>query len=171
MVSAYVITCCSTADMPYEYFQARQIPFVCFHFHMDGKEYPDDLGQSMSFEEFYSRIAAGAMPTTSQVNVGQFIDFFEPFFQGSKDILHLSLSSGLQVPITLAVWQLRELKSKYPERKIYIVDTLAASSGYGLLVDAGSGFTGSKVSRLIKYISGLKIINSGFIIGSFPPPI
>jgi len=136
MVSAYVITCCSTADMPYEYFQARQIPFVCFHFHMDGKEYPDDLGQSMSFEEFYSRIAAGAMPTTSQVNVGQFIDFFEPFLQEGKDILHLSLSSGLSGAYNSGCMAIEELKSKYPERKIYIVDTLAASSGYGLLVDA-----------------------------------
>ncbi len=74
----YVLTCCSTADMPYEYFKKRNIPFVCFHYNMDGKEYPDDLGgQTMSFEKFYGRIAAGAMPTTSQVNIGgEFIDFF-----------------------------------------------------------------------------------------------
>jgi fatty acid-binding protein DegV len=69
-VSDYVVTCCSTADMPDEYFKKRNIPYVCFHFNMDGKEYPDDLGQTMPFEEFYARIAAGAMPTTSQVNVG-----------------------------------------------------------------------------------------------------
>jgi hypothetical protein len=40
----YLLTCCSTADLPYEYFQKRNIPFVCFHFLLDGKEYPDDLG-------------------------------------------------------------------------------------------------------------------------------
>ena len=90
----YVLTCCSTADMPNEYFQKRDIPFVCFHYNMDGEEYPDDLGQTMSYEEFYARIAAGAMPTTSQVNVGQFMDFFEPFLAEGKDIIHVSLSSA-----------------------------------------------------------------------------
>lgn len=44
---------------------------------MDGKEYPDDLGKSMPFAEFYKRIADGAEPTTSQVNVGQFKEYFQ----------------------------------------------------------------------------------------------
>ena len=77
-MSNYVITCCSTADMPYEFFQKRKIPFVSFHYIMDGKEYPDDLGRTMSFKEFYDRIEAGAMPTTSQVNVDQFMEFLSP---------------------------------------------------------------------------------------------
>ena len=94
-MSDYILTCCSTADMPYEYFNKRNIPFVCFHYNIDGEEYPDDLGQTMSFEEFYGKIASGAMPTTSQVNVGQFINFFEPYLKEGKDILHISLSTGL----------------------------------------------------------------------------
>lgn len=57
----YILTCCSTADMPLEFFESRDIPFVNFHFNMDGEEYPDDLGQTMPFDEFYSRIKAGAM--------------------------------------------------------------------------------------------------------------
>lgn len=131
----YVLTCCSTADLPYEYFQKKNIPFVCFHFNMDGKEYPDDLGQTMSFEEFYRRIAAGAMPTTSQVSVGQFINFFEPFLISGKDILHISLSSGLSGTYNSAIIAREELILKYPDQKILIVDSLGASSGYGLLID------------------------------------
>lgn len=46
---------------------------------MNGKEYADDLGQTIPFEEFYARIAAGAMPTTSQVNAWEYIDFLNPF--------------------------------------------------------------------------------------------
>ena len=65
----YQITCCSTADMPEEFFTRRNIKYACFHFTMDGVQYDDDLGHSMPFDEFYSRISAGAMPTTSQVNV------------------------------------------------------------------------------------------------------
>lgn len=134
-MSDYVLTCCSTADMPYEYFKKRNIPFVCFHYNMDGKEYPDDLGLSMSFEEFYSKIAAGAMPTTSQVNVGQFMDFFEPYLKDGKDILHISLSTGLSGAYNSACMARDELLTKYPDRKILIVDSLGASSGYGLLTD------------------------------------
>lgn len=131
----YVLTCCSTADMPYDYFSKRNIPFVCFHYILDGEEYLDDLGQTISFEEFYSKIAGGAMPTTSQVNVAQYIDFFEPFLKEEKDILHVSFSSGLSGSYNSAAIAREELLSKYPDRKIFIVDSLGASSGYGLLVD------------------------------------
>jgi len=102
---------------------------------MDGKEYPDDLGQTISFEEFYGKIAAGAMPTTSQVNVGQFIGFFEPFLAAGQDILHISLSSGLSGSYNSAMAAREELLLKYPDRKILIVDSLGASSGSGLLTD------------------------------------
>lgn len=134
----YILTCCSTADMPREYFTKRSIPFVCFSFNMDGKEYPDDLGQSMAFEEFYHRIAAGSMPTTSQVNVGQFIGFFEPHLEQGKDILHVTLSTGLSGVHNSACTARNELLSKYPDRRILIVDSLGASSGYGLLMDAAA---------------------------------
>lgn len=135
-MSEYVLTCCSTADMPKEYFEKRGIPFVCFHFNIDGKEYPDDLGQTMSFDEFYSKINSGALPTTSQVSVGQFIIFFEPFLADGKDILHISLSSGLSGSFNSALSAREELIQKYPNRKIFLVDSLGASSGYGLLTDA-----------------------------------
>lgn len=135
-MSDYVITCCSTVDLPLEYMQKRNIPFVCFHFTMNGKEYPDDLGQSISFEKFYSEIAAGALPTTSQVNVNQFLAFFEPFLSDGKDLLHISLSSGLSGSYNSAVLAREQLLKKYPDRTIHIVDSLGASSGYGLLIDA-----------------------------------
>ncbi len=131
----YVLTCCSTADLPKEYFETRKIPYVCFHFTMDGVDYPDDLGQSMPFETFYARIAAGAMPTTSLVNTAQFLAFFEPILKDGKDILHLSFSSGLSGTYAAALLAQEELKERYPERTLTIVDSLGASSGYGLMVD------------------------------------
>lgn len=134
----YVVTCCSTADMPYEYFEKKSIPFICFHYQIDGKEYADDLGQTIPFEEFYARIAAGSMPTTSQVNIGEFMDFFEQFLNDGKDIIHISLSSGLSGSYNSARIAANELLLKYPERKILVVDSLGASSGYGLLIDAAA---------------------------------
>ena len=131
----YVLTCCSTADLSKDYFEKRNIPYVCFHFTMDGVEYFDDLGQSMPFEQFYARIAAGSMPTTSLVNTEQFLAFFEPFLKEGKDILHLTFSSGLSGTYASAILARDELKERYPERKLIVVDSLGASSGYGLMVD------------------------------------
>ncbi|HBE05768.1 MAG TPA: DegV family protein, partial [Firmicutes bacterium] len=85
-MSKFVLTASSTVDLPLEYFEKQKIPYVCFHYMMDGIEYPDDLGQTISFEDFYRKIEAGAMPTTSQVSVGQFIDFCEPFLKEGLDI-------------------------------------------------------------------------------------
>ena len=131
----YCITCCSTADMPLEYFNKNDIPFACFHFQMDGKEYCDDLGKSISFDEFYKRIDNGAMPTTSQVSVGEYIALFEPILKNGKDILHISLSSGISGSINSARLAQGKLLEVYSNRKIIVVDSLAASSGYGMLVD------------------------------------
>lgn len=155
----FILTCCSTADMSHEYFQKRNIPFVSFHFNMDGQEYPDDLGQTMSFEEFYSRIEGGAMPTTSQVNVGQFIDFFEPYLRDSKDILHISLSTGLSGVYNSACIAREELLSRYPERKIMIVDSLGASSGYGLLTDLAADMrdNGATIEDAYTWVEGNKL--------------
>lgn len=134
-MSEYILSCSSTADMPLEYLQKRKIPFICFHFTMDGKEYPDDLGQSMSFDEFFTRIAKGALPTTSQINTTEFIQYFEPFLAKGKDILHISLSSGLSGTYNSAIMAREQLMQKYPGKNIVIIDSLGASSGYGLLVD------------------------------------
>lgn len=135
-MSDYRITCCSTVDLPLEYLNEKDIPFACFHFQMDGRDYPDDLGKSISFEDFYKRIAAGAMPTTSQVNVDQYIMLWEPLLKQEKNVLHISLSSGISGAVNSAIIAQTEMQEKYPERKLMVVNSLAASSGYGMLVDA-----------------------------------
>lgn len=131
----FVVTCCSTADLPADYLRARKLPYASFHFELDGQDHLDDLGQTIPFEDYYARIASGAQPTTSQVNVEQYFELFEPILQAGKDILHLSFSSGLSGSYAVACIAADELRARYPARVLYVVDTLAASSGYGLLVD------------------------------------
>lgn len=133
-MSDFILSCCSTADMPKSFFEERNVAYVCFHFNMDGKDYPDDLGESMPFPEFYKRIEEGAQPTTSQVNVDEFTNFFEPLLKEGKDILHVSLSSGLSGSFNSASIAARDLMEKYPERTIKVVDSLGASSGFGVLM-------------------------------------
>ncbi|MDO5111937.1 MAG: DegV family protein [Clostridia bacterium] len=131
----YVLSCCSTADLTAEHFEARHIHYVCFHFIIDGISYPDDLGKSMSSADFYAKIKDGAQPTTAQVNVGQYIEFFTPFLEAGQDILHVSLSTGLSGSYNAATTARAQLLEKYPERRIELVDSLGASSGYGLFMD------------------------------------
>ena len=131
----YILSCCSTADLPAEHFSKRGIFYACFHYELDGREYVDDLGKSMSFEHFYQAMTDGADTKTSQINTTEFIDYFEPFLKADKDVLHLCLSSGISGVINSAMGAKEILAEKYPDRTIYIVDSLAASSGFGLLMD------------------------------------
>lgn len=134
-MESFVLTCCSTADKPQSFFDERNIHYVSFHFTMDGKEYPDDLGKSMSFSDFYARMDKGASPITSQVNAKEFTAFWEPFLQAGQDVLHVTLSSGISGVSNSANIAKTELSEKYPERKIIVIDSLGASSGYGQLMD------------------------------------
>ena len=134
-MSNYILSCCSTADLTEEHFRKRDISYICFHYELDGVQYMDDLGKSMPFDKFYAAMTNGADTKTSQINVDEFIEYFEPFLKDGKDILHLSLSSGISGVVNSAMVAKDSLSEKYPDRKIYILDSLAASSGYGLLMD------------------------------------
>ncbi|MDD3362513.1 MAG: DegV family protein [Hespellia sp.] len=131
----FILSCCSTADLSEQHFYDRAIQYICFHYSMDGKEYADDLGKSMPFDEFYKRMAEGAETKTSQVNVKEFIAYFTPFLEEGKDVLHVCLSSGLSGVYNSASLAKEELQETFPDRKIYIIDSYGASSGYGLLMD------------------------------------
>ena len=131
----YVLSCCSTADLSHEHFVSRDIKYVCFHYTMDGVERLDDLGRSMSFEDFYAAMVNGADTKTSQVSAGEYIAHFEPFLREGRDVLHLTLSSGISGSYMSACAAKQELEKKYPDRRLIIVDSLAASSGFGLLMD------------------------------------
>lgn len=131
----FILSCCSTADLTKEHFLQKNIHYICFHFELDGKQYSDDLGESIPFTEFYSAMKQGADTKTSQVNVTEFEEYFESFLKQGKDILHVTLSSGISGTYNSANIAKDNLLEKYPDRKIYIVDSLTASSGFGLLVD------------------------------------
>lgn len=149
----YIISCCSTADLSKEHFEQRDIKYICFHYELDGKQYPDDLGQTMPFEDFYSAMTNGADTRTSQINEAEFEAYFEPFLKEGKDIIHLCLSSGITGVINSANIAKEMLAEKYPDRKIYIVDSLAASSGFGLLMDklADLRDEGKSIDELYKW--------------------
>ena len=131
----FILSCCSTADLTKEHLENRNIEYVCFHYMMDGKSYIDDLGQTMTLDEFYTRLKGGADCSTSQINISEYLDFFTKFLEQGKDILHVSLSSGISGSVNSARNAASIAAERFPDRKIYVIDSLAASSGYGLLMD------------------------------------
>ena len=134
----YILSCCSTADLTKEHFEERDIHYVCFHYAIDGQEYMDDLGVSMSFEEFYARMAKGADTRTSQVNISEYVTYITQFLEKGLDIVHVCLSSGISGTINSARNAALIVQERFPDRKVYIVDSLGASSGYGLLMDTAA---------------------------------
>ncbi len=134
-MSDYVISCCSTADVSAEYLAEKNIQYVCFHYYMDDVAYTDDLYKSISAEDFYQRMVDGAMTRTSQVNADEFMTYFKGFLDKGQDIIHLTLSSGISGVLNSALIAADELREEYPDRKIIVIDSLTASSGYGLFLD------------------------------------
>ncbi|MBE5935832.1 MAG: DegV family protein [Lachnospiraceae bacterium] len=133
-MSPYKITCCSTVDVPEELLKSLDIEYTYFHYEVDGKIYNDDFGKSMSSDELFKTMLAGADTKTSQVGVGEYIDFFTKILDEGNDIFHISLSSGISGSYNSAVLAKSQLEETYPDRKIVVIDSLAASGGYGLLV-------------------------------------
>lgn len=158
-MSKYIISATSTADLSLEHFKRRSIHYISYYFNLDGKEYIDDLGQTLSYESFYETMAAGASSKTSQPNSEAFIAYFEKFLADGKDIIHISLSSALSGEYNSAQIAKQELSAKYPKRSIIVIDSLAASGGYGLLLDtlADMRDEGKTIKELFTWIEENKL--------------
>ena len=129
----YVFMTDSDSDLPYELKVRYDIPVVSMPYSLDGKEYFDDLGQSLDHRSYYDRIRHGAVPVTSALNEQDYLNYFEPVLQ-KTDLLFLAFSSQLSRTI-LSIYSARDkLLARYPSRKFIVVDTLSISSPMTLLI-------------------------------------
>lgn len=131
----YIISCCSTADVTEEFLKEKNIEHICFHYYLDDKAYVDDLFKSMSPEAFYQAMVDGAMTKTSQVNADEFTEYFRGFLSQGKNVIHLTLASGISGVVNSARIAADELNSEFTDCKVVVIDSLTASAGYGLLMD------------------------------------
>ena len=130
----YILMTDSDSDLPYALKVQYDIPVVYMPYTLEGKEYFDDLGQTLDHKSFFDRMRAGAHPTTSALNEAVYEEYFEPILSSGKDLLFLAFSSQLSMTIN-AIRAAREtLMEKYPERKFIVVDTLSISGPQTLLV-------------------------------------
>ena len=134
----FTLSCCSTVDLPYSYMESRDIPVLFYTYVVDGVEYDDDMGRDPeALPRFYRFLEEGKLPQTSQVNVAAYMDFFEKLLQ-KGDLLHIAFTSGQSGSVHNAFLAAEELRQKYPDRKLIVIDSLCSSSGYGLLVDSAA---------------------------------
>lgn len=133
-MSDFVIATDTSADLPQDYIQSNKIPIVSLYYIIDDITYGYKCQKSLPVKDFYAKMRTGATPKTQQVNPEQAVDIFSAVLEQGKDILYIGFSSGLSGTTNSCVIAAEELKEKYPQRKIAIVDTLAASLGEGLLV-------------------------------------
>ncbi|MBH1941257.1 DegV family protein [Mobilitalea sibirica] len=134
-MSDYVIVSDATLDLPIQILEEYDINVIPMGFDIDGVEfnhYPDE--KEISVEAFYGKLKAGATSHTTQITPGVFIEYFTCLLNQGKDILYIAFSSGLSGTYHAAGLVMKDLAEEYPDRKIYIVDSLCASVGEGLLV-------------------------------------
>lgn len=131
----FILSCESTVDMPFSYVDGRDIPVIFYSYMIDGTEYVDDmLRDPEALPRFYQFLNEGKLPTTSQLNEFKYLDFFEEMLK-QGDVLHIALGTGMTQSARNAERAAEQLREKYPERKITVIDSLCSSSGYGMLVD------------------------------------
>lgn len=131
----FILSCESTVDLPYSYVNGRNIPVIFYSYMIDGTEYIDDmLRDPEALPMFYKFLEDEKLPTTTQLNEYKYLEFFEEQLK-KGDLLHITLGTGMTKSFQNAVFAADELREKYPDRKIIVIDSLCSSSGYGMLVD------------------------------------
>ena len=152
----YVImtdSCCDLTDQMARDLELEVLPLTM---HMDGQDYPNDLaGTAISNQEFYKRIRAGKLATTSAVNVGQFQDAMRRVLESGRDIVCVCFSSALSTTYQSAVIAAEDLRAEFPEAEIHVVDSLSASLGQGLLLylaveQKRKGLTAAEIAKWVE---------------------
>lgn len=138
MAYNYILSCCSYTDMSAKEMKELDIKYICTPYMVNGKTYIDDLGETTSYVEFYQSMKDGATTNTYQLNQNDFADYFRELLKTGQDIIHVTLSSGLSGVSNSARLAIETMKSEFPERTIYLVDSLAAAAGLGLLMYTAS---------------------------------
>lgn len=131
----YILTTESTVDLSAERLQALGVPVIRMEYAVDGGEsQPDDMSEDCAFSVF-RRMREGSVVTTALVNTHRFVEFWTPLLEAGNDILHIAFSSALSSTCQCAQLAVEELKTAFPDRTVYVVDSRGASGGQGLIVE------------------------------------
>ena len=129
----YIIITDSSCDIEPELLAQWEVPYVSLTYKFD-EDAAGHGNYDLPFDQFYNRMRKGGVARTAAANVETFKQAFEPWLKAGKDLLYIGFSSGLSSTVNSGALAAKELMEAYPERKILVEDTFAASAGFGLLV-------------------------------------
>ena len=149
----------SCADMGEAYYEKNGVDVVRLGFTMNNVNYGGEDGEKIALKDFYEKLRGGAMPTTYQVTGESAKEHMESHLNAGRDLLVLSFSSGLSGTHGSYVVAARALKEKYPDRKIFVVDSLCACMGEGLLLDylVRKADEGATIEEARDYLEEIKL--------------
>lgn len=155
MSYAFILSCESTVDYPYEVMCQRDIPVLFYTYMVDGQPYVDDMGRDpQALPRFYGFLADGKMPVTSQINEFQYESYLDALAQ-QGDVLHIAFGSGMTPSVYNAEKAAETVRARHPERKIIVIDSLCSSAGYGLLVELAADMrdTGASIEDTAQWVT------------------
>lgn len=148
----------SACDLSIDFIKENDIDVASLMVNLNGEFIPDDLGQTLKHEDFFKAVREGAMPSTTQVNVGTFHEMFEKYTKEGKTILYIGLSSVLSGTVSSAVTARKMILEEYPEANINIVDSLSVSVGEGLLIYKAVEMikNNNTIEEIVNYLESIK---------------
>ncbi|WP_040214482.1 DegV family protein [Clostridium polynesiense] len=162
----YIIMTDSCCDLPREYIEKNNIPFVSLTCRFKNEEYKDDFGTSLDYKTFYEGMREGEVPKTSQPNAEAFYKVLKEIIDKHNDILYICVSSGLSGTYNSANIAKNMIKDEYPEARLEIVDILTASLGQGLMVMKALEMKeqGASLDEVLGYLENTKLKLNTYII-------
>ncbi len=156
--NVYQIVTDSCCDLPYHVLAEEKIDFLSMNLQLNDQELVDDLGKTFNYDRYMNQLKNGAMPTTSQINVGRYLEFFRSYAEKQIPVLYVAFSSGLSGSYSSALQAVELLKEEYEVPEIYVFDTKAASIGEGLLV-----LEAARLKKKEKYRRNLRVAGKNYL--------
>lgn len=154
----------SACDLTRDYIKNNDIGLLSLILNLDGQAIKDDLGETLSYKDFYNKMREGATPTTSQINAHEFEEEFIKHIKNGDSIIYISLSSSFSGTFNSANIAKNTLMDEYPNANIYLVDSLSVSVGQGLLVTKACEMrdSGLEAEEIVKWLeeNKRKVIHS-----------
>ena len=157
-------SCC---DLSQKYIKENNIEVIPFPYFIEGKDYIDDFGSSLSYREFYNFMRKGSMPTTSQITAFTYVNAFKKFVRQGYSIIYIGFSSALSQTYNNSLLAINYIKEEYPEADITSIDSKSACAGLGLIVYYACEMLkdGKSKEEIIDWIENNKLkVNHWFII-------
>jgi len=124
-------SCC---DLPYDYIKKNNLIVIPFPYSIDGKDYIDDFGKSLSYKDFYDKLRNGSIPSTSQITVYMFQQVFKKYAAEGNVVIYIGFSSALSQTFNNSIIAKKNVLEELPDANITVIDSKSASVGQGLIV-------------------------------------